>query len=160
MTTRILVVDNYDSFVWTIAGYLAQLGAQCDVLRNDAVTAAEAEDYDGVLLSPGPGTPAEAGVSPDMVRYCAATRTPLLGVCLGHQALGEVFGGTVAHAPELMHGKTSQVHHDRAAPTGRAVAVSGTGWANPWATTSRRSWSSSPTGMRTARTTGSGFRAG
>ena len=114
MTTRILVVDNYDSFVWTIAGYLAQLGAQCDVLRNDAVTPAEAEDYDGVLLSPGPGVPAEAGVSPDMVRYCAATQTPLLGVCLGHQALGEVFGGTVAHAPELMHGKTSQVHHDGA----------------------------------------------
>ena len=112
MTTRILVVDNYDSFVWTIAGYLAQLGAHCDVLRNDAVTPAEAEDYDGVLLSPGPGVPAEAGVSPDMVRYCAATRTPLLGVCLGHQALGEVFGGTVAHAPELMHGKTSLVHHD------------------------------------------------
>src|ERR671938_292204 len=112
MTTRILVVDNYDSFVWTIAGYLAQLGAQCDVLRNDAVTAAEAGDYDGVLLSPGPGVPAEAGVSPDMVRYCAATETPMLGVCLGHQALGEVFGGTVAHAPELMHGKTSLVHHD------------------------------------------------
>src|SRR5919205_2469881 len=112
MTTRILVVDNYDSFVWTIAGYLAQLGAECDVLRNDAVAAGDAGDYDGVLLSPGPGVPAEAGVSPDMVRYCAATRTPLLGICLGHQALGEGFGGTVAHAPELMHGKTSQVHHD------------------------------------------------
>jgi para-aminobenzoate synthetase component II len=112
MTTQILVVDNYDSFVWTIAGYLAQLGADCDVVRNDAVAAPDAGDYDGVLLSPGPGTPAEAGVSPDMVRYCAATHTPLLGVCLGHQALGEVFGGTVAHAPELMHGKTSLVHHD------------------------------------------------
>src|SRR5918912_1834869 len=112
MTTRILVVDNYDSFVWTIAGYLAQLGADCDVLRNDAVAAADAGDYDGVLLSPGPGVPGEAGVSADMVRYCAATLTPLLGVCLGPQALGEVFGGTVAHAPELMHGKTSLVHHD------------------------------------------------
>jgi para-aminobenzoate synthetase component 2 len=112
MTTRILVVDNYDSFVWTIAGYLAQLGAECDVVRNDTVTAADAGDYDGVLLSPGPGVPSEAGVSPDMVRYCAATETPLLGVCLGHQALGEVFGGTVSHAPELMHGKTSLVHHD------------------------------------------------
>jgi para-aminobenzoate synthetase component II len=114
MTTRILVVDNYDSFVWTIAGYLAQLGAECDVLRNDVVSAPDAGDYDGVLLSPGPGVPAEAGVSPDMVRYCATTRTPLLGVCLGHQALGEVFGGTVTHAPELMHGKTSLVHHDGA----------------------------------------------
>ena len=112
MTTRILVVDNYDSFVWTIAGYLAQLGAECDVLRNDAVTTSDAGDYDGVLLSPGPGVPSEAGVSSDMVRFCAATATPLLGVCLGHQALGEVFGGTVSHAPELMHGKTSLVHHD------------------------------------------------
>jgi len=112
MTTRILVVDNYDSFVWTIAGYLAQLGAECDVIRNDAVTTADAAGYDGVLLSPGPGTPAEAGVSPDMVRYCADEVKPMLGVCLGHQALGEVFGGTVTHAPELMHGKTSLVHHD------------------------------------------------
>jgi para-aminobenzoate synthetase component 2 len=112
MTTRILVVDNYDSFVWTIAGYLAQLGAECDVIRNDAVTTADAAGYDGVLLSPGPGTPAEAGVSPDMVRYCADEAKPMLGVCLGHQALGEVFGGTVTHAPELMHGKTSLVHHD------------------------------------------------
>jgi para-aminobenzoate synthetase component 2 len=114
MTTRILVVDNYDSFVWTIAGYLAQLGAEFEVLRNDAVTTRDADEYDGVLLSPGPGVPAEAGVSPDMVRHCAETGTPLLGVCLGHQALGEVFGGTVTHAPELMHGKTSQVHHDGA----------------------------------------------
>jgi para-aminobenzoate synthetase component 2 len=112
MTTRILVVDNYDSFVWTIAGYLAQLGAECDVLRNDAVGTEDAAGYDGVLLSPGPGTPAEAGVSPDMVRWCAGAAKPMLGVCLGHQALGEVFGGTVTHAPELMHGKTSRVQHD------------------------------------------------
>src|SRR3954451_7788344 len=112
MTTRILVVDNYDSFVWTIAGYLAQLGAECDVLRNDAVVTEDAAGYDGVLLSPGPGTPAEAGVSPDMVRWCADEAKPMLGVCLGHQALGEVFGGTVTHAPELMHGKTSLVEHD------------------------------------------------
>ena len=110
--TRILVVDNYDSFVWTIAGYLAQLGAECDVRRNDAVTTDDAARYDGVLLSPGPGTPGEAGVSCDMVRNCADEEIPLLGVCLGHQALGEVFGGTVTHAPELMHGKTSLVHHD------------------------------------------------
>lgn len=112
MGTRILVVDNYDSFVWTIVGYLAQLGAECDVLRNDAVTVAEADGYDGVLLSPGPGTPAEAGVCPEMVRHCAERRLPMLGVCLGHQALGEVFGATVTHANELMHGKTSLVHHD------------------------------------------------
>ncbi len=112
MTTRVLVVDNYDSFVWTIVGYLAQLGAECDVRRNDAVTTAEAAEYDGVLLSPGPGTPSQAGVCPDMVRACADSGRPLLGVCLGHQALGEVFGGTVTHAPELMHGKTSLVHHD------------------------------------------------
>ena len=114
MTTRILVVDNYDSFVWTIAGYLAQLGAECEVLRNDAVSPEDAAGYDGVLLSPGPGTPAEAGVSPDMVRWCAAEAKPMLGVCLGHQALGEVFGGVVTHAPELMHGKTSLVQHDGA----------------------------------------------
>jgi para-aminobenzoate synthetase component 2 len=112
MTTRVLVVDNYDSYVWTIAGYLAQLGAECDVLRNDAVGTEDAAGYDGVLLSPGPGTPAEAGVSPDMVRWCAGEAKPMLGVCLGHQALGEVFGGVVTHAPELMHGKTSLVRHD------------------------------------------------
>ena len=110
--TRILVVDNYDSFVWTIVGYLAQLGAECDVLRNDAVSTDDAAGYDGVLLSPGPGVPAEAGVSPDMVRRCADDAKPMLGVCLGHQALGEVFGATVTHAPELMHGKTSRVEHD------------------------------------------------
>lgn len=111
MTTRLLVVDNYDSFVWTIVGYLAQLGAECDVHRNDAIAAAEADGYDGVLLSPGPGAPAQAGVCPEVVQRCADRGQPMLGVCLGHQVLGEVFGGTVTHAPELMHGKTSQVHH-------------------------------------------------
>jgi para-aminobenzoate synthetase component II len=111
MAVRILVVDNYDSFVWTIVGYLSQLGAECDVRRNDAVTTAEAAGFDGVLLSPGPGTPALAGVCPAMVRHCADVALPMLGVCLGHQALGEVFGATVTHAPELMHGKTSLVHH-------------------------------------------------
>jgi para-aminobenzoate synthetase component II len=111
MTTRILVVDNYDSFVYTIVGYLAQLGAECEVRRNDAVTADEAAGFDGVLLSPGPGTPSEAGVLPAMVRRCADAGQPMLGVCLGHQGLGEVFGATVTHAPELMHGKTSLVHH-------------------------------------------------
>ena len=111
--TRILVVDNYDSFVYTIVGYLQQLGATTDVVRNDAVpSAAERAGYDGVLVSPGPGTPAEAGASMQVIRECAGSGTPMLGVCLGHQALGEVFGGTVTHAPELMHGKTSPVEHD------------------------------------------------
>lgn len=108
---RILVVDNYDSFVWTIVGYLAQLGAQCDVRRNDTIDVGQARGADGVLLSPGPGTPSQAGICPEMVAHCAEQGQPMLGVCLGHQALGEVFGGTVTHAPELMHGKTSQVHH-------------------------------------------------
>jgi len=113
--TRILVIDNYDSFVYTIVGYLDQLGAETVVVRNDAVPPlGERSGYDGILVSPGPGTPAEAGASMDVIRDCAATGTPMLGVCLGHQALGEVFGGTVTHAPELMHGKTSEVAHDGA----------------------------------------------
>jgi para-aminobenzoate synthetase component 2 len=111
---RILVVDNYDSFVWTIVGYLTQLGAACTVVRNDAVGPEAADDADGVLLSPGPGTPAGAGVSSAMIARAAATATPLLGVCLGHQALGEVYGATVTHASELLHGKTSEVHHEGA----------------------------------------------
>jgi para-aminobenzoate synthetase component 2 len=110
--TRILVVDNYDSFVFTIVGYLQQLGAECEVLRNDAVTPDEAAGYDGVLVSPGPGTPEEAGVSMAMIRACADRSQPMLGVCLGHQALGVVFGATVCRAPELLHGKTSKVSHD------------------------------------------------
>ncbi|WP_054952939.1 anthranilate synthase component II [Flaviflexus massiliensis] len=109
--SKILIVDNYDSFVYTIADYLQQLGAQVTIRRNDAVEVTETDKYDGVLISPGPGTPAEAGVSMDMIRYCADTNKALLGVCLGHQALAEVYGGTVSHAPELMHGKTSQIFH-------------------------------------------------
>ena len=110
--TKILVVDNYDSFVYTIVGYLNQLGADTVVVRNDAVPPVELRGgFDGVLVSPGPGTPAGAGASMQVIRDCAATGTPMLGVCLGHQALGEVFGGVVTHAPELMHGKTSQVEH-------------------------------------------------
>ena len=113
--TRILVVDNYDSFVYTIVGYLAQLGAETVVVRNDAVpAAAERAGFDGVLISPGPGAPADAGASMQVIRDCAGSGTPMLGVCLGHQALGEVFGGTVTHAPELMHGKTSKIEHDGA----------------------------------------------
>ena len=106
------MVDNYDSFVFTIVGYLNQLGAETVVVRNDAVPAVdERAGFDGVLISPGPGTPAEAGASMQVIRDCAETQTPMLGVCLGHQALGEVFGGTVTHATELMHGKTSLVEH-------------------------------------------------
>jgi len=108
---RVLVVDNYDSFVYTIVGYLQQLGADCVVARNDEVDAAAADDVDGVLVSPGPGTPSRAGISNAVIARCASTSRPMLGVCLGHQALGEVFGATVTHAEELMHGKTSQVHH-------------------------------------------------
>lgn len=111
---RVLVVDNYDSFVYTIVGYLRQLGAVTDVVRNDALGDVEAAVLaaDGVLVSPGPGTPEEAGASGQVVRACAETGTPMLGVCLGHQVLAHVFGGTVTHAPELMHGKTSQITHD------------------------------------------------
>ncbi|MEE6287039.1 gamma-glutamyl-gamma-aminobutyrate hydrolase family protein [Georgenia sp. MJ173] len=108
---RILVIDNYDSFVWTIVGYLQQLGAQTTVVRNDE-PAGDVTDYDGVLISPGPGTPKEAGSSREIIEACAAAQVPLLGICLGHQALAEVFGATVSHAPELMHGKTSLVEHD------------------------------------------------
>jgi len=109
---KILVVDNYDSFVYTIVGYLNQLGASTVVVRNDAVPpVAERAGFDGVLVSPGPGTPSAAGESMQVIRDCADAGLPMLGVCLGHQALGEVFGGVVTHAPELMHGKTSQVVH-------------------------------------------------
>src|SRR5690554_3180999 len=115
---RILVVDNYDSFVYTIVGYLDQLGARTTVVRNDVVEVESVGDYDGVLVSPGPGTPAEAGRSLEVIAECARTATPMLGVCLGHQALGEHFGGTVTHAPELMHGKTSLVEHEGASVLG------------------------------------------
>lgn len=111
MTARILVVDNYDSFVFNLAQYLQQLGAETEVLRNDEVTVAQALDYDGVLLSPGPGTPADAGVCIDIVKLVGG-RVPIFGVCLGHQAIAEAFGATVSRAPELLHGKTSLVTHD------------------------------------------------
>jgi para-aminobenzoate synthetase component 2 len=109
---RILVIDNYDSFVFNLVQYLQQLGAECTVVRNDEVSAAEAANYDGVLISPGPGTPDKAGVSIAMIKYCAEKAIPLFGVCLGHQAIGEAFGATVSRAPELLHGKTSQVIHN------------------------------------------------
>ncbi len=109
--TKILVVDNYDSFVFNLVQYLQQLGAECTVVRNDAVTVEAAAHYDGVLISPGPGTPERAGVSVAMIKYCAGHSIPLFGVCLGHQAIGVAFGATVSRAPELLHGKTSLVYH-------------------------------------------------
>lgn len=111
---NILVVDNYDSFVYTIVGYLTQLGARCEVVRNDAVSTEAAATYDGVLLSPGPGTPQDAGICVDMVLACADRAQPMLGVCLGHQALGVAYGAVVGRAPELLHGKTSLVEHQGA----------------------------------------------
>ena len=109
---RILVIDNYDSFVFNLVQYLGQLGAECGVVRNDEISVTEADNFDGVLISPGPGVPEEAGVSMEMIRYCADKKIPLFGVCLGHQAIAAVFGGVVSRAPELLHGKTSQVHHN------------------------------------------------
>jgi para-aminobenzoate synthetase component 2 len=115
---RVLVVDNYDSFVFNLVQYLGQLGVNADVWRNDDARLATESDvnavaaeFDGILLSPGPGTPERAGASIPLVRACAAAATPLLGVCLGHQAIGVAFGATVDRAPELLHGKTSSVHH-------------------------------------------------
>ncbi|MCI4012013.1 gamma-glutamyl-gamma-aminobutyrate hydrolase family protein [Brevibacterium sp. ZH18] len=114
--TSILVIDNYDSFVYTLVSYVRELGADVDVIRNDDLTAeavvARASEYDGVLLSPGPGTPAESGVCPTLISWAEKSGTPVFGVCLGHQALGEVFGATVTHSPVLMHGKTSVITHD------------------------------------------------
>ena len=108
--SRILVIDNYDSFVFNLVQYLGQLEAEVDVRRNDEVTTEQALDYDGLLLSPGPGTPKDAGVCMEVVRRCAG-EVPILGVCLGHQAIAAVYGGIVDRAPELLHGKTSLVHH-------------------------------------------------
>ena len=113
---KILVLDNYDSFVYTLNGYLQQLGAETEVLRNDVVTEAELPDllakYDAVLISPGPGTPGDAGLSVPTVKLALKSGQPIFGVCLGHQAIAEAMGATVTSAEELMHGKTSQVFHD------------------------------------------------
>jgi len=108
---RILVVDNYDSFVFNLVQYLGQLGADATVLRNDDPALASIAGFDGVLLSPGPGTPERAGRSMELVRTCMQSGTPVLGVCLGHQAIAATFGATVERAPELVHGKTSVVEH-------------------------------------------------
>ena len=116
---RILVVDNYDSFVYTIVGYLQQMGAETVVVRNDEVPQAadggvDLAGMDGVLISPGPGNPSTAGRSLEVIGACAAQEVPMLGVCLGHQALGQHFGATVDHAPQLMHGRTSELTHEGA----------------------------------------------
>jgi len=114
--TKILVLDNYDSFVYTLNGYLRQLGAETEVLRNDVVTEAQLPQllakYDAVLLSPGPGTPAEAGLSIAVVKLALESGQSVFGVCLGHQAIAEAMGATVTSADELMHGKVSLVSHD------------------------------------------------
>jgi para-aminobenzoate synthetase component 2 len=115
--TRIFILDNYDSFVYTLAGYIRQLGAEIDVVRNDGFNEAEIAErldgFDGILISPGPGTPGEAGLSIPIIRFALANNIPLLGVCLGHQAIAEALGGVVTHAEELMHGKTSAVVHTK-----------------------------------------------
>ena len=108
---RVLVIDNYDSFVYNLVQYLAQLGADVVVRRNDEVDLDELDDVDGVLVSPGPGTPERAGASIAAIHRSADRGVPLLGVCLGHQAIGVAWGGVVERAPELLHGKTSLVHH-------------------------------------------------
>ena len=115
MSVRVLVVDNYDSFVHTLVGYLRDLGASVDLVEADAADAsafaAMIPRYDGVMLSPGPGRPRDAGASVDVVHLCADIGMPLLGVCLGHQAIGAAFGTEVSEAPELMHGMVSSVVH-------------------------------------------------
>ena len=118
-TVRILVIDNYDSFVYTIVAYLRTLGAEVDVTRNDALPTTEGgtlapdvlDGYDGVLISPGPGTPDQAGLSENVIRLCASSRIPMFGVCLGLQAFADVFGAKVDHAARIKHGKTSIVEH-------------------------------------------------
>jgi anthranilate synthase/aminodeoxychorismate synthase-like glutamine amidotransferase len=112
---RVFLVDNYDSFTYNLAQELGELGAAVEVARHDAFTIDELERFqpDGIVISPGPGAPKDAGLSNDVIRVFAG-RVPLLGVCLGHQCIGEVYGATIVRAPELVHGKTSPIHHDGA----------------------------------------------
>jgi anthranilate synthase component 2 len=111
---RLLVLDNYDSFTFNLVQYLGELGAEVEVARNDVASAEEllARGHAGVLISPGPGEPAAAGVSIPLVQACAAQRRPLLGVCLGHQAIGAAFGARIVRARRIMHGKVSEIAHD------------------------------------------------
>ena len=112
--TSILVVDNYDSFVYNLVQFMGELGAEVTVLRNDEVTPTQVASMapDGVLVSPGPGHPRDAGNCVEIIRHCAKASVPMLGVCLGHQALGEAFGATIDRAPELLHGRSSLVEHE------------------------------------------------
>jgi anthranilate synthase/aminodeoxychorismate synthase-like glutamine amidotransferase len=109
----ILVIDNYDSFTYNIVQEIGELGAEVNVIRNDQITVQAVRDFapSHIIISPGPGFPKDAGISADVIRELG-TSTPVLGVCLGHQCIGEVYGGIVSHAPELMHGKTSQIQHE------------------------------------------------
>ena len=111
---QLLMIDNYDSFTFNLVQYLGELGAAVEVVRNDTVTIEEfsRRDPTGVVISPGPGEPADAGISIAVVHACAARALPLLGVCLGHQAIGEAFGGKIVRARSIMHGKVSQIEHD------------------------------------------------
>ncbi len=113
MEPTVVVIDNYDSFTYNLVQYVASLGARCDVRLNDATTAADvkAAAPQGILLSPGPGTPDDAGVTLDVIRELSG-KVPILGVCLGHQSIAQAFGGSVIRAPRLMHGKTSPILHD------------------------------------------------
>jgi anthranilate synthase/aminodeoxychorismate synthase-like glutamine amidotransferase len=113
MAPRLLMIDNYDSFTYNLVQYLAELGADVEVRRNDAVGLDDIQALapEGIVISPGPCTPREAGISVPLIQRFAG-QTPILGVCLGHQAIGAAFGGEVVRAPRIMHGKTSPIHHD------------------------------------------------
>ena len=114
MAARIVVIDNYDSFVYNLVQYLGELGAEPVVVRNDELDLAElaALEPDGLLVSPGPGRPEDAGISNDAIALLGGAGLPTLGVCLGHQCIGQIFGGQIVRAPQIMHGKTSIIHHD------------------------------------------------
>ncbi len=115
MKTRIVVIDNYDSFVYNLVQYIGELGAEPHVVRNDEIDVAglKALNPDGILISPGPGRPEDSGISRAAIEYFAEQGVAVFGVCLGHQCIGEIYGAEVVRAPEVMHGKTSIIHHDQ-----------------------------------------------